>query len=453
MRYRRGIVGVVLSAAALVTAACTSGAGAGPVVTMTRTTYQTPAAPTTETPSPSELPLTSSGASNSEPATPTSTISPPPTSTATTPAAPVPPGSVNCKPNDPDSCFTPTTLKRGQKPPQFIVFSFDGVGWHQKWQYYQHIADRVPLRFTGFLTGLYLVDKANKTAYHPPGHPAGSSSLGPGSWYTQAEVAQEVKDLNEAYERGDEIGSMWNGHWCSDDPPGEPQWDAAQWTSEMSQFMHFVADYKKVDHDPNLPSLDFGDGEIHGERTGCLQGNTNVYFPVLKSLGFTYDSTPDRQGLYWPRQDPTTGLWDMGMDDWWLAGTEHYLIMMDWNFWYAQEGGTEEFGNDAPPAKAAWDGKQMLQTYWNMYHAAYHGNRAPIIIGNHFNDWNHNTYTKAIGDFMLGVCGRPDTYCIPFNDVVRWMDAQNPTVLQQLQDLPPQLPHKGVDDKPVPGKP
>ena len=376
----------------------------------------------------------------------------PRSTTATKPGAPsgnLAPGSKNCKPNDPDSCFTPTKLKPGQQPPQFVIFSFDGAGWHQKWQYYQHIADQVPLRFTGFLTGLYLVDGAHRDAYHPPGHPVGESSLGPGTYPNRAEVVQEINDLNEAYERGDGIGTIFNGHWCADNPPGGPQWNTAQWTSELSQFMHFVKDYKKVDDDPGLPTLKFGDNEIQGDRTPCLQGNTSVYYPVMKKYGFTYDSSPDRQGLYWPRKDPATGLWMMGMPDWWIAGTDHYQIMMDWNFWYSQEGGSEEHGNSASPAKAKRDGRQMLQTYWNMYHAAYNGNRAPIVIGNHFNDWNHNTYTNAIGKFMLGVCKKPDTYCVPFRDVVRWMDAQSPSVMHSLQALPPELPKKGVDDKPV----
>ncbi|MGI8868440.1 MAG: polysaccharide deacetylase [Mycobacteriales bacterium] len=353
-----------------------------------------------------------------------------------------PPGSKDCTNGNPDTCFTPTKLEAGHKPPQFVVFSFDGVGWHEKWQYFQDIANKVPVRFTGFLTGLYLVDEQHRDGYHPPGHKVGASSLG--SFPTKAEVVQEINDLNAAYQRGDEIGTHFNGHFCSDNPPGGNQWTAADWKSELQQFMYFVDNYKKVNGDDSLPDLAFTSKEIQGDRTPCLEGNVNVYYPVLKQFGFKYDSSPDRQGLEWPLKGTTTGIWMMGMPDWWLAGTQHYQIMMDYNMWYSQE----QVGTPSP-AKSAQDAKVVLQTYKNMYNAAYNGNRAPLIIGNHFNNWNNGAYTEAVGEFMQWVCAKKDTKCVPFRDVVRWMDYQNPSVLKRLQALPPELPQKGRDDQPA----
>lgn len=323
-----------------------------------------------------------------------------------------------------------------------MVFSFDGVGWHEKWQYFHSIADKVPVRFTGFLTGLYLVDDQHKDAYHGPGHGVGKSSLG--SFPSKAEVVQEIHDLNDAYARGDEIGTHYNGHFCSDNRPGGNDWNAADWTSELTQFMSFVNDYKKVNGDDSLPSLAFTSSEIKGGRTPCLEGNIETYYPVLKKFGFSYDSSPDRQGMGWPAKGKSTGIWMLGMPDWWIAGTSHYQIMMDYNMWYSQE-------NVGTPAQAQSDkdSRAVLQSYKNMYNAAVTGNRAPLIIGNHFNDWNNGAYTKAVGEFMQWVCAKPEAKCVPFRDVVRWMDAQDPAVLAQLQALPPELPLKGRDDTPV----
>src|SRR2546429_476545 len=78
---------------------------------------------------------------------------------STTPPTTGPPTKVPplTHPTGPAGYFTPKKLKPGEKPPQFIVLSFDGAGWHEKWQFWQSIANRVPLRFTGFLTGLYLL--------------------------------------------------------------------------------------------------------------------------------------------------------------------------------------------------------------------------------------------------------------------------------------------------------
>src|SRR5262245_61333200 len=48
--------------------------------------------------------------------------------------------------------FVPRRLKPGERPPQFVVVSFDGVGWHEEWQHWMDVAARVPFRFTGFLS-------------------------------------------------------------------------------------------------------------------------------------------------------------------------------------------------------------------------------------------------------------------------------------------------------------
>src|SRR5882724_8771010 len=114
---------------------------------------------------------------------------------------------------DPDSFFTPTKLKPGEKPPQFVVISFDGAGSHQKWEYWKGVAQQSNMRFTAFLSGVYLVSAQHKTAYHGPGHNPGASSIGFST--DRDSVRQEVLDLNDAWRRGYEIGTHYNGHFCS----------------------------------------------------------------------------------------------------------------------------------------------------------------------------------------------------------------------------------------------
>lgn len=76
--------------------------------------------------------------------------------------------------------FIPTKLKPGQKAPQFIVISFDGVGWREKWQYFNDIASKVPFHFTGFLTGVYLLSDKTKNTYQGPATGRGNRrSAGP----------------------------------------------------------------------------------------------------------------------------------------------------------------------------------------------------------------------------------------------------------------------------------
>lgn len=327
---------------------------------------------------------------------------------------------------EPTDFFTPTKLAPGEQPRQFIVLSFDGVGWHEKWQRWFEIADQVPLRFTGFLTGLYLLDEAHRSAYTGPGHAQGESSLG--AWNSPADVMQEVKDLNTAYAHGIEIGTHYNGHFCDIDPPGANQWTTADWTNELDQFFTFVRDHQQI---TGISGLDVPAESILGSRTPCLEGQPDQLMPALRAHHFSYDSSITRNGIAWPVQ--SDGIWQMGMPTFQLAGTDRQITTMDYNFWYTLSG-----AEVTSPEKAEQDTQTVLQTYRNMYHAAYHGNRAPIILGNHFEEWNHGAYSNALEQFALETCGKPNTYCVPFRDVVSWLELQDPATLATLQALPPE---------------
>jgi len=141
--------------------------------------------------------------------------------------------------------FVPTRLKPGQKPPQFIVLSFDGVGWHEKWQYWKSIQDRVPFHFTGFLSGTYMLSTETRKKYDGPGdrphHGPGQASI---SFSEPADLPVEIADLNDALKRGDEIGSHFNGHFCQDNPPGADHWNTGDWNKELGQFFALI---KNVD--------------------------------------------------------------------------------------------------------------------------------------------------------------------------------------------------------------
>src|SRR5690348_16298798 len=43
-------------------------------------------------------------------------------------------------------------LRPGERPPQFVLVSFDGAGWDDMWEYWFDVAQKVPFRFTAFLS-------------------------------------------------------------------------------------------------------------------------------------------------------------------------------------------------------------------------------------------------------------------------------------------------------------
>ncbi len=69
------------------------------------------------------------------------------------------------------------------------------------------------------------------------------------------------------------------------------------------------------------------------------------------------------------------------------------------------------------------------------FERAYQGNRAPLIIGNHFEKWNGGVYMDAVADVMRDVCTKPEVRCVSFEQLVNWLDAQSPDVLAKLRTL------------------
>ncbi len=341
--------------------------------------------------------------------------------------------------------FVPRKLKAGQKPPQFIVVSFDGVGWNEKWQYWFDIARKVPFRFTGLLSGTYMLSAQTRTHYTGPGHQPGASDI---NWNNPEDLPVEINDLNQAVDAGIEIGTHFNGHFCG--PGGGNTWTGEDWNTELDQFFALINNYKANNPGLQLPDLKVSKNDIRGERTPCLEGKEQALFPALVQHGMTYDSSFTKRGISWPKQSQQNKIWQIGMAEFPMHGTitgntelppdkrtRHMQITMDYNFYYSQErAGTKGMPS---PEQSKIDSEQVFQTYNDMYNATLNGNRAPLILGNHFNQWNNNAYSDAIGKFVLETCGKPDTQCVPFRDLIAWMEVQDPSRLAQLQAQSPEM--------------
>ncbi len=340
--------------------------------------------------------------------------------------------------------FTPHKMKAGEHPPQFIVVSFDGVGWNEKWQYWFDIAKKVPFRFTGFLSGTYMLSEGTKTHYTGPGKHPGSSDI---NWNLPEDLPVEINDLNQAVDAGMEIGTHFNGHFCG--PGGGSTWNTADWNTELDQFFALIKNYRANNPGTDLPELKVTSGDIKGERTPCLEGHEQDLFPALVKHGIQYDSSFTKRGISWPKQSKQHKIWQIGMAEFPMHGTitgntelppeertNHFQITMDYNFYYSQEkAGT---GGLPSAAQSKIDSQQVVDTYNDMYNATVNGNRAPLMLGNHFNQWNNNAYSDAIGKFVLQTCGKPDTQCVPFRDLIAWMQVQDPARLAQLQAQAPE---------------
>ncbi len=311
-------------------------------------------------------------------------------------------------------------LHPGEKPPQFVLFSFDGAGSHDHWRRILPLADRVHAQVTGFLSGVYLLPDSRRREYTGPGHAPGHAAISFGG--SEQEVDTRIGDLNDVVEHGHEIGTHYNGHFCAGNEPSGKHWSTAQWNDELDQFFDFVRD--AVTH-----GLLVAENMIKGGRTPCLEGDFAKLAPALAAHGMTYDSSLTSDGIAWPQR--RGGIWEFPVPVVQVPALGGKKVMMaDYNLWYALNGAREEPSRDKEFTEVT------LDTYRAAYQAALNTNRAPLTVGTHFNDWSGGAFSDATEKFMGEVCVREHTVCTTYSQVLEWMKLQDPAVLATFRTMP-----------------
>ncbi|MFE6939810.1 polysaccharide deacetylase family protein [Streptomyces chartreusis] len=349
------------------------------------------------------------------------------------PAAPVPRSAIRLI-GDGSTAYTgaqphlprPERLKPGQKPPQFVVFSWDGAGedGQRLFSHFRKVARANNATMTYFLSGVYMLPDHKRDLYRPPQHSPGRSDIG----FNDAEgISDTVKQLRLAWLEGNEIGTHFNGHFCGSGG-GVGEWSVEEWKDEITQAKRFVKSWKTNTGMTKASPLPFDyDKELIGARTPCLEGRKN-FVTAAREMGFRYDSSGVNNQL-WPVK--REGLWDLSMQLVPFPGHSYEQLTMDYNFMVNQSG-TKSQGD---PDKHEFWGDQMRDGLLMGFRRAYEGNRAPLIIGNHFESWNGGTYMRAVEEVVEAVCNKPDVRCVSFRQLADWLDAQDPAVLRKLRTL------------------
>ncbi|MER6421332.1 hypothetical protein [Streptomyces sp. NPDC001137] len=320
----------------------------------------------------------------------------------------------------------PERLRPGQKPPQFVVFSWDGAGEDSQklFSHFRKLSKANHATMTYFLSGVYMLPEEKRDLYKPPEHSPGSSDIG---FNDEQGIADTVKQLRLAWLEGNEIGTHFNGHFCGRNG-GVGQWSVAQWMSEIAQAKKFVKSWKTNSGMEKAAPLPFDyDKELIGARTPCLEGQKN-FVKAASRLGFRYDTSGVNDQV-WPKK--REGLWDLSMQLVPFPGHSYEQLTMDYNFMVNQSG-TQTQGD---PDKFDYWGDQMRDGLLKGFRRAYKGNRAPLVIGNHFESWNGGTYMRAVDEVVEKVCNKPDVRCVSFHQLVDWLDAQDPHTLAKLRTL------------------
>ncbi|WP_328770916.1 hypothetical protein [Streptomyces sp. NBC_00286] len=321
----------------------------------------------------------------------------------------------------------PEPLEPGQTPPQFVVFSWDGAGdvGNGLFERFLNLSKEHDAHMTFFLTGLYLLPESKKRKYLPPNNAPGASDIG---YLTDDHVKSTLKYVRQAWLDGHEIGTHFNGHFCGGTGT-VANWTPKQWRSEIDQAKSFVKEWRTNTGWADLPALPFDyEKELIGGRTPCLLGQENL-LPAARELGWRYDASSPGGRQQWPGKNQ--GLWDLPLQSIPFPGHTFEVLSMDYNILANQSLNSTK----APPANYPGWRKQATGAYIAGFKRAYETNRAPLFIGNHFEDWNGGIYMDAVEGALKHMAGKKDVRLVSFRQFVDWLDVQKPEVLEKLRAL------------------
>ncbi|MFD0007893.1 hypothetical protein ACFVJ4_36530 [Streptomyces sp. NPDC127178] len=337
------------------------------------------------------------------------------------------------QPNQPPA---PVRLEAGQTPPQFVVFSWDGAGdvGNGLFPRFLDLAQQHDVHMTFFLSGVYLLPESQRLLYRPPNNAAGASDIG---YLTDAHIKDTLKYLRRAWLEGHEIGTHFNGHFCSGSG-SVAHWTPADWRSEIEQANRFVKTWRTKTGWQREDPLPFDyDKELVGGRTPCLLGQKNL-LPTARELGWRYDASSPGGLQRWPERKQ--GLWDLPLQGIPFPGRRFEVLSMDYNILANQSLNTTRAPSYNYPVWRA----QATEAYLTGFRRAYETNRAPFFVGNHFEEWNGGIYMDAVEETLKQIADLPDVRVVSFRQFVDWLDAQDPALLAKLRTL-------GVGEQPAGG--
>ncbi|WP_169316774.1 polysaccharide deacetylase family protein [Actinacidiphila oryziradicis] len=324
----------------------------------------------------------------------------------------------------------PERLRAGERPPQFVVFSWDGAGElsNNLFSRFRKVAADHGASMTFFLSGIYTLPESKKRLYQPPQHPVGASAIG---YLADRHIHSTLRQVRAAWLEGHEIGTHFNGHFCG--PDGVGRWSPTEWRSEIDQAKRFVTEWKTNTGFTDLEPLPFDyEKELIGGRAPCLEGQANL-LPTAAELGWKYDASSPGGLQIWPGKVQGGRIWDFPLQSIPFPGHSFQVLSMDYNM-MANQSNANPLGDRSQ--YAAWR-VQARDSYLAGFRRAYETNRAPFFIGNHFERWNGGIYMDAVEEAIGRIAQYEDVRLVSFRQLVQWLEAQDPAVLSKMRTLNP----------------
>lgn len=290
-----------------------------------------------------------------------------------------------------------------ERPEQMVLISFDGAHDNSLWQRSLDLAERSGARFSYFLSCTFLMTKADRKNYHPPGHAAGRSNVG--FALDQAEALTRLGHIWSAHQAGHEIASHGCGHF---DGKG---WSKSQWLSEFDQFDATLADAWSNNGAAAPPGwARFAKSGIKGFRAPYLSTGGGLY-AALAEHGFAYDASSVSNGVVMPEITGPTARFALPLIP--EGPRDRPIIAMDYNLFVRHSAGLE-----APSRAEEFEGR-ALKAFRAAFEAEYAGKRRPLQLGFHFVEMNGGAYWNALERFAKETCERPEVACVTYQEALR----------------------------------
>jgi len=376
------------------------------------------------------------------------------------------------------TCFAGIANLEAQsaRPPQFVMLAFDNCQENQSWQQVSTFLDEMNasapdrLKFTFFLSATGLLTDAAKTRYPNPAHlvredvhterdpsrsafPERARALQSGRGFagsgraniafggSAAEVLERIGHINALHMRGNEIASHAVGHFNG------AKWNRSMWLHEMRAYNDIIDRTSELNGfsgaQAQRAQLRFKSSEIAGFRAPYLAGPLAL-IETLTGLKYRYDTSDTNQGgdpRTWPKRYRTqsgVGPWNFGLGFIHVPeivdsrGRPLKIPAMDYNFCFRQDSGCPE-KYPAALQGVERDAHNMLVAYLNYFVTNYNGNRAPVHIGHHFQQYRGGHYNKSLMRFARIVCSLPEVRCTTYSELANFMDSLASTGRDTLQ--------------------
>jgi hypothetical protein len=302
-----------------------------------------------------------------------------------------------------------------QRPPQFVMLSFDGSKSVSFWKESRDFATKNNLNFTYFASGVYFLADASKSNYKEPRFGAGKSAIGFGG--KKEDIQPRLQQMVLAMGEGNEMGSHANAHYDGS------AYTEAMWDSEFAQFTSLMTNawnHSGIAAQKPNGWDDYFQNHVWGFRAPLL-GKGNGLWASMQNNNYVYDASRVDRMNYWPQQ--LNNLWNFPLVGLTIAGTSKKTLSMDYNFYVGQSG-----GEAGPANKYALYEQQMYDTYMAYFNNNYSGNRAPLHIGHHFSKWNGGAYWNAMMRFAKSVCSKPEVRCVVYKDLVEFLETNKASI-------------------------